>query len=144
MLQMIFISFTTILTLLFFFFFRKISISFTSILALFDFFLQKDFDTFHKPYLKAFHFFDNILSSMEYGGISTFYLRGYFYDISTLQHIQHKNQTRKIVKIYKHFGLYQVFMYNSLCQNVLKFPIHSRKKLKHFFDTQVRYFSLFS
>ena len=35
-----------------------------------------------------------------------------------------KNQTRKIVKIHKSFELYQVFMYNFLCQTVLIFLIH--------------------
>ena len=35
-----------------------------------------------------------------------------------------KNQKRKIAKIHKDFELYQVFMYNVICQTVPIFPIY--------------------
>ena len=53
----------------------------------------------------------NLISSIQYGGISIFRPWG----INTFQH---KNQTRKIIKI--HIKI----LYNFLCQNVLIFPVH--------------------
>ena len=35
-----------------------------------------------------------------------------------------KNDTKKMDKIHKNLGLYQVFMHNSLCQNVPIFPLY--------------------
>ena len=57
------------MTLLLFFFLRKIFISLTTILVLFIFFvLQKSFGTFQEPFLKAFFFVfvDNILLTLLY------------------------------------------------------------------------------
>ena len=58
------------------------------------------------------------------------------YNIGALRNFGSKNQTRKNDKIHKEFELYQLFMYNFLCQTVLIFPIYTlfRKRMEKFWS----------
>ena len=46
------------------------------------------------------------------------------FDLEVQHNLGLKNHARKISDIHKNFELYQVFMYNFLCQTVLTFPFY--------------------
>ena len=111
-LQKILISFPTILTLLFFFFFREISIALTSILLLFVFLHQKDFGTFHEPFFESFSlFFYQIKKSKKY--FISFFIFNFLHQKFLYQNFLHQKL------LYQKF-LYQKFLHqNFLHQNFL-------------------------
>ena len=77
-------------------------------------------------------------SSIQIGGIRTFFPLEHTLVWRNWDIIGSKNQTTKIDKIHKDFELYQAFTYNFLSQTVPVFPIHMSftKIIKSFWSTE--------
>ena len=83
---------------------------------------------------------ENGKSSIQLEGIRKSCPPGTFLDLGVLGHFGTEIKTRKIVKIHKDFELYQVFMYNFLCQNVLVFSIYIlfKNRIETFWSRDIR------
>ena len=109
-LQKILVSFTTILMLILFFFFRKISRSLMSIFGAFCFFLlQKDFGTIQEPLLIFFFYFLIIVTCHFYTQKK---LKKIFFNFLH-QNLLHQN-------IFHQNFLHQNFLYQNVVNNIFR------------------------